>query len=137
MNIILKAIITSTLFFLFIYSCNSFDYITVKVRKSAFIPDSVEVNRDSLISGAIRICKMGQRYYHKKFIEGGGENSFVGFSISERYHTTNFGFYTMAVKKDLIKINGKGKLKGYNKYEQMEVECIASADNILDLVIKN
>ena len=62
-----KFCIKAAIFFisLYAYGCYSSDYINVKVKKSAFIADCYEINRDSLITGAIRISTMGQRYYYK------------------------------------------------------------------------
>ena len=46
-------------------SCCSSDYFYVKVKKSALMPDAIEINRDSLIVGGYKICSLAKRYYYK------------------------------------------------------------------------
>lgn len=135
-KIITKTILLISLSIL-LYSCCSSNYINVKVRKSAFIPDTYELNRDSLITGGIVICKKAQRYFHKPKIKGGGENSFIGFFIPPYLDTTSYGVYQMSVNKKLIKIIGIGKSIGYDNYRPMHIEIIASPNNILSTNINN
>ena len=124
-------------FLIYIFLCARPDYILVKVRKSAFIPDTYELKRDSLITGAIKICSIAQRYYHKSRLKGGGENSFIGFCIPTYLDTTSYGIYQVSVQKKVIKILAIGNVIGYDNYRPMEVELIASPDNILATAIHN
>ncbi len=120
-----------------IIGCSSSNYVNVNVKKSAFLPDTAELNRDSLITGAIRICKMGQRYYNKPMVKGGGENSFIGFTIPSHLHTTDFGTYIMKTKGQTIEVTGIGYLPGVNKREYMKVKFIAAPDAIISTIIIN
>ncbi len=124
-------------FLIYIFLCARPDYILVKVRKSAFIPDTYELKRDSLITGAIKICSIAQRYYHKSRIEAGGGNSFRGFSIPSYLDTTNYGIFQVSIQNKLIKVLAIGKVVGCDNNRPMEVELIASPDNILVTTIHN
>ena len=133
----MRFIIIFFLFSILILGCRDSNYITVKVRKSAFIPDSYELNRDSLITNGIIICKKGQRYYHKPKFKGGGGNSFEGFTIPPYLDTTAYGYYTMSVNKNSIKVVGIGKNLGYDNYRPMRVELICGKSRIVSTVINN
>lgn len=135
--IILKKLVSLILLALLIYGCSSVDYICVKVKKSAFIPDNYEINRDSLITGGIKICKMGQRYFHKPVINGGGGETFINYTIPPRMAENEFGTYIMSVKINMIKIIGKGKIIGYDGIGPAEVEFIANSDHIVSMTIIN
>ena len=119
------------------YGCTSSDYTLVKVHKSVFIPDSIEVNRTNLITGGIKICTLGQRYYHRSLLLGGGARTFTGFAIPPGLAETEYGYYVMAIKNNLIRITGKGKTTGYDGQNPAEVELIASPDEIMSVLIRN
>ena len=78
-------------------SCSSSEYIYVKVKKSDLIPDSYELNRDSLIVGGLKICNMAERFYYKSISMGGGGLSFTGFTIPAHLAKTEYGGYTHGV----------------------------------------
>ena len=134
---IIKGLLLFVLPIVLLYGCCQTDFVTVKVRKSAFIPDKFEINRDSLIEGGIRICKMGQRYYHKPEVKGGGGNSFIGFAIPPHLAETKFGVYIMSVKNNMIKVVGKGKIIGYDGMGPAEVEFVSNPNFIISTAIKN
>ena len=79
-------------------SCSSSEYIYVKVKKSDLIPDSYELNRDSLVVGGIKICNIAQRFYYKSPLMGGGGLTFMGFTIPAHLAKTEYGGYTAMVR---------------------------------------
>ena len=122
---------------LFMVNCSPSNTISVEVEKSAFIPDQYELNRDSLIYGGIRICTMAIRYYHKPVILAGGGNSFKGFAIPKYLYETNYGYYILKVKNNMVKVIGKSKLIGYDEINPMEVQLVVIPEHIVSTVIIN
>jgi len=114
-------------------NCCSSDYVWVKVQRSALIPDTYELNRDSLIVGGMRICKIAQRYYHKPISIGGGGGVFTGFAIPPHIVKTEYGQYAIMVKTGKAIVTGTGMLKGFDEFTPMKVaftvfpEAISSA----------
>lgn len=102
-------------------SCCSSDYIWVKVQRSVLIPDSYELNRDSLIVGGLRICKMAQRYCDKPAELGGGGGVFTGFFLSPRFQKTEYGQYIIIVKPGTVLITCTGMLMGFDEFTPMKV----------------
>ena len=116
-------------------SCCSTDYIYVKVNKSALIPDSYELNRDSLVVGGIRICKMAQRFYYKPLSLGGGGLSFTGFFIPPHLVKTEYGVYALSsVKHNKIEVNSKGVLTGFDEINPMKVEFVVTSTSINSII---
>lgn len=132
-NVIIVLVVLLTII-IFAGCCPS-NYI--KIEKSTFIPDEYEINRDELITHCVKIGAMGQRYFNKPVIEGGGSGSFIGFSIPGHVAVTSFGEFEVYTKEDRLKVVGKGKLKGYDGYNPMEVEIFVSPDQIVTSVIRN
>lgn len=132
----LSIIFTISTLFLTLSCCPSSNYLWVKVNKSAFIPDSVEVNIDGLIEGGIKICTAGQRYYKKSSVQGGGNNSFDGFYIPARLMISKYGSYVMFVKNNMIKVIGTGRKTGYDGHNKTTVELVAT-ENYITLSMVN
>ena len=115
-------------------SCCSSDYICVKVKKSSLIPDSYELNRDSLLVGGLRICKMAQRYYYKPISIGGGGLSFTGFTIPPHLVKTEYGEYTAMVQNSKIKVYCKGVLTGFDQVNPMKLEFAVTSTSINSII---
>ena len=125
------AIIFSSL----IFSCSS-DYIYVKVKKSELIPDSYELNRDSLIVGGIKICKMAQRYYYKPVERGGGNLSFVGFTVPPHLVNSEYGEYELSsVKPKMIILTGSGIIKGADQINPLKVKFFIQSAAISTTIV--
>ena len=117
-------------------SCCSSDYIYVKVKKSALMPDTYELDRDSLIVGGIRICNLAQRYYYKPVVAGGGGHSFTGFFIPPHFVKTDYGEYALSsVQHSMIMVSGKGLLTGFDEINPMEVEFTITSKGISTAII--
>ncbi|MEE9430562.1 MAG: hypothetical protein V3V16_05945 [Melioribacteraceae bacterium] len=80
---------------------------------------------------------MGQRYYNKPMVKGGGQNSFVGFNIPLRFRKTEFGTYSLKTNGQTIEVIGIGYLRGVDKRENMKVKYIAAPDAIISTIIIN
>ncbi len=115
-------------------SCCSSDYICVKVKKSALIPDSYELNRDSLIVGGLRICNMAQRYYYKPISKGGGGLSFTGFTIPPHLVKTEYGEYTAMVQNSKINVYCTGWLTGVDEINPMKLEFTVTSTSINSII---
>ena len=111
-------------------SCCSSDYICVKVKKSALIPDSYELNRDSLLVGGLRICNMAQRFYNKSTSLSGGGKSFFGFSIPAHLAKTEYGGYTAIVQNSKIDVFCTGWLTGVDEINPMKLEFVVTSSSI-------
>jgi len=127
-NIIkLSLAIVSILLVLAITSCCSSDYIYVKVKKSALLPDAREINRDSLIVGGYKICSLAQRYYYKPAHMGGGGLSFYAFSIPPHLVKTNYAKYSVsAVENSRITISAEGVQIGVDGINPIKAKFIAN-----------
>ena len=129
-------LVSSGILFFILAGCCSSDYIWVKVQKSVLIPDSYELNRDSLIVGGIRICKMAQRFYNKSVLLDGGGNSFTGFAIPPYLVKTQYGNYSLAYVKDKsIRITCNGNVKGFDQLNPMKVEFVVNSNTISAVVL--
>jgi len=116
-------------------NCCSSDYIYVKVKKSELIPDSYELNRDSLLVGGIRICKMAQRFYNKPISLGGGGRSFTGFFLYLRFVKTEYGEYALSsVRPNKIHVTCKGKLTGFDEMNPMKMEFVVTSTSIMSMI---
>ncbi len=111
-------------------SCCSSDYIYVKVKKSALIPDSYELNRDSLVVDGFRICNVAQRFYNKPVSLGGGGLSFTGFTIPPHLVKTEYGGYTAMVQHSKITLYCKGMLTGFDEINPMKLVFITTSTSI-------
>jgi len=110
-------------------TCSSSEYIYIKVKKSALMPDSNELSMDSLIVGGIKIGKMAQRYYNKTIELGGGGNSFTGFTIPEYLIDTEFGTYTATVAPVTMLIVGLSKQRPITVVFTITPDTIATTIN--------
>jgi hypothetical protein len=99
------------------------------------IPDSYELNRDSLIVGGIRICNMAQRFYNKSTTMGGGGNSFIGFVIPSHLVKTEYGWYTAMVQNSKITLYCTGMLTGADEHNPMNVEFIVTPTGISSIIL--
>jgi hypothetical protein len=118
-------------------SCEDSDYVNIKVKKSAFMADKYELERDSLITNGIRICTSAQRFYHKSTFIGGGGNSFIGYSIPAHLRETSYGNYSITIKDVEMKVIGVGKIIGYDGINNSQVEFIADTATINFMSIIN
>jgi len=110
-------------------TCSSSEYIYIKVKKSALMPDSNELSMDSLIVGGIKIGKMAQRYYNKTIELGGGGNSFTGFTIPVYLIDTEFGTYTATVAPVTMLIVGLSKQRPITVVFTVTPDSIATTIN--------
>lgn len=123
-------IFLAVIFSLIFFKCSS-DYIYVKVKKSELLADSYELNRDSLIVGGMKICKMAQRYYYRPVERGGGNLSFVGFAIPAHLMKSEYGQYILSsVKPKMITLTGSGVTKGVDQTNPMKVEFFVQSATI-------
>lgn len=116
-------------------SCSSSEYVYVKVKKSDLIPDSYELNRDSLVVGGLRICNMAQRFYNKSTSLGGGGQSFVGFSIPTHLAKTEYGGYTAMLQSSKMGVYCTGWLTGVDEINPMKLEFVVTASSITTTVL--
>ena len=116
-------------------SCSSSEYIYVKVKKSDLIPDSYELNRDSLVVGGIKICNIAQRFYYKSHSIGGGGLSFAGFTIPAHLAKTEYGGYTAMVQSSKIKVYCTGWLTGVDEINPMKLEFVLTSSSRSTLVL--
>ena len=116
-------------------SCSSSEYIYVKVKKSDLIPDSYELNRDSLVVGGIKICNIAQRFYYKSISIGGGGLSFTGFTIPAHLAKTEYGGYTAMVQSSKIIVYCTGWLIGFDEINPMKLEFVVTSSSITTTVL--
>ena len=116
-------------------SCSSSEYIYVKVKKSDLIPDSYELNRDSLIVDGLKICNMAQRFYYKSISMGGGGLSFMGFTIPAHLAKTEFGGYTAMVRSSKIIVYCTGWLTGVDEINPMKLEFVVTSSSITTTIL--
>ena len=116
-------------------SCSSSEYIYVKVKKSDLIPDSYELNRDSLIVGGLKICNMAERFYYKSISMGGGGLSFTGFTIPAHLAKTEYGGYTAMVQSSKIKVYCTGWLTGVDEINPMKLEFVLTSSSRSTLIL--
>ena len=115
-------------------SCSSSEYIYVKVKKSDLIPDSFELNRDSLIVDGLKICNMAQRFYYKSLSMGGGGLTFMGFTIPAHLAKTEYGGYTAMVRSSKIIFNCTGWLTGFDEMNPMKMEFVVTPTSINSMI---
>ncbi len=116
-------------------SCCSSDYIYVEVKKSELMPDTYEMNRDSLVVGGLKICKMAQRFYHKSTSLGGGGLSFTGFLLPRHLAKTEYGSYTIQAQNREIKVYCTGMLTGFDGINPMKLEFGVTSMSITTAIL--
>jgi hypothetical protein len=115
-----KILLIILLFLFTILAGCSANYITVKVHKSALMPDVFEESRDSLITNGMRISSYAQRYYFKPAAFGGGSKTFTGHTIPNHFIETKYGsYYLKELTSQNLVIDVVGKLKGHDNTKPM------------------
>jgi len=129
-----KFLIVFIISFIFTAECLHPEYIDVKVKNSAILPDDIESHRRNLIEGAIKICTNGQRFYATPYVKGGGQNSFIGFSIPSRLDSTDYGYYKLEIKPKILKVLGFGYLVGEDGTNPIMMNIVATPNHLATTV---
>lgn len=82
--------------------------VALVVGISMYTAHSIESKRNIVINECINLGSDAQQYYRKPISMGGGEQSFVGWSIPSELVATAAGNYRATVFSDSIVIIGTG-----------------------------
>ena len=75
-----------------------------------FQAQAIEANRNGLNSDLTHLSNMAQSYYKKMDLQGGGDNSFVGFQIPQQLRSNENGSYAVLwTRDDRMLMQGIGK----------------------------
>ncbi len=112
-------------------SCCYSDYVYIKVDKTALGPDTIEINRDSLLVDGFKICYLAQRYYYKPINLGGGGLSFYAFDIPPYLSKTDYGKYSVsAVENNRVTISAEGVEIGVDGINPVKAEFIVNKNTV-------
>ncbi len=83
--------------------------IAIAVGVNLFQANAIETKRNNVINEAVNLAAMAQQYYMKSKAYGGGERSFIGWTIpNELKVTANGSFKTSGIEKEEVIIIGTG-----------------------------
>lgn len=92
-------------------------------------------NREQLISTLQNLCVSAQQYYKKPREQGGGDGSFIGWSIPSQLQRTDAGTFRAVVKEDKINFNAIGTQPGLNGKSEVCVDATVDSREIKFIVI--
>ncbi len=82
--------------------------IAVYIGINLFSVNAVEAKRNNVTNELVNLASMAQGYYMRPTTMGGGNHSFVGWTIPGQLKVTANGNYNAAVDQDSIVITGIG-----------------------------
>jgi hypothetical protein len=104
--------------------------IAVAVGISLFNSSAVQANRDAVVIDCMNIQSMAMQYYRKPATLGGGNNSFIGFEISNGLKETANGNYSIEnINDNTLTIIGVGKETGRDGSNPVKVIIRVNGDN--------
>ena len=101
--------------------------IAVVVGINVFTASASQANTDAVVADLTNISSMALQYYRKPLALGGGNNSFVGFTIPASLATTGNGTYTITTPGTAATIvfQGVGTEQG-TKTPANKVKCTST-----------
>lgn len=86
--------------------------IAIVIALTLIEENQVEANKDGLYADNMNIAGLAQQYYIRLKALGGGEFSFVGFTIPTGLQESGNGYYTVTEETaEKLIITGKGKVQ--------------------------
>jgi len=109
--------------------------IAIAISISLFRSNAIEGKRDILIEETTSLGVMALQYYKKPKELGGGDKSFLGWSIpNQMVVTTNGNFMTATIQADEIHIVGTGS-EVVTGGDSIQVETVVTADEMYTTII--
>lgn len=103
---------------------------------SLFHNYAVSSNRESLITTLNLIADMAEAHYNKPAELGGGGGSYVGWSLSPSFSSTDMGDFTANINATQVNLVGKGVEYGDDPSKVVRVKLIVRSTG-RTLQIKN
>ena len=109
--------------------------IAIAISVSLFRANAIESKRDILIEETTSLATMALQYFKKPSELGGGDQSFIGFTIPKQMvRTINGNFLTADIQPDHILITGTGS-EVVTGGDSIEVQTYVSAEEMYTYVV--
>lgn len=109
--------------------------IAIAISISLFRANAIEGKRDILIEETTSLGLMALQYYKKPEILGGGNRSFLGWSIpSQMEQTVNGNFMTASIQDDEVRITGTGS-EVISGNDSIKVETVVTPIELYTVII--
>ena len=109
--------------------------IAIAISVSLFRSNAIEGKRDILIEETTSLATMALQYFKKPKELGGGDQSFLGFTIPTQMRTTVNGNFLMAdVQDDHVLITGTGS-EVVTGGDSIEVQTYISASEMYTYIV--
>ena len=87
-------------------------------------------NRDQLISSLQNLSILAQQYYKKPYEQGGGGQSYLGWTMPKTFNKTDAGTIRATVRANRINFTATGIEKGLNGRTVVRVTCRVDQNGI-------
>ena len=92
--------------------------VAIIIGVDLFTASSIEKKRELLINECVNMANLAQQYYNKPLEMGGGNQSYIGWTIPAELDSTTSGTYIIedSNNSELILMGTPFTEKGYNWY---------------------
>ena len=111
--------------------------LAVVVGISLFSANSAASNRDAVVTDLANLGSLAQLYHRKAIANGGGGNTFTGWSVPAQLDTTANGTYAATVAEQSVTLFGTGNQTGNDGTNPVKVTMVVGPNSITSTVINN
>jgi|MudIll2142460700_1097286.scaffolds.fasta_scaffold88776_2 hypothetical protein len=109
--------------------------LAIAIGIDMFAANAQTANRDSIVSELNNLSTLAIQFYKKPFSYGGGNSSFISWTIPEELDTTSNAIYSLTCADQIATITALGRELGDNGSNPIEMVAeVTSAGIVINLI---